>query len=148
MTPWTVACQASLSMGFPRQEYWSGLPFLPPGNLPPSRDRTHVSYVSCIGRWILYCATWEAPTEKLIDVICSPPIRVNTPSLCCPIGRFPGDCSWSPERQKRRGEGEESLSSFLKGLDFGKGPWITQWQKGVEILAFGRKRGELSNLEC
>ena len=26
MTPWTVACQASLSMGFPRQEYWSGLP--------------------------------------------------------------------------------------------------------------------------
>ena len=29
-----VACQASLSMGFPRQEYWSGLPFLPPGDLP------------------------------------------------------------------------------------------------------------------
>ena len=27
VTPWTVACQASLSMGFPRQEYWSGLPF-------------------------------------------------------------------------------------------------------------------------
>ena len=33
-TPWTVACQASLSMGFPRREYWSGLPFPPPGNLP------------------------------------------------------------------------------------------------------------------
>ena len=28
-TPWTVALQAPLSMGFPRQEYWSGLPFLP-----------------------------------------------------------------------------------------------------------------------
>ena len=27
-TPWTVACQAPLSMGFPKQEYWSGLPFL------------------------------------------------------------------------------------------------------------------------
>ena len=27
-TPWTVACQAPLSMGFSRQEYWSGLPFL------------------------------------------------------------------------------------------------------------------------
>ena len=27
VTPWTVACQAPLSMGFPRQEYWSGLPF-------------------------------------------------------------------------------------------------------------------------
>ena len=33
-TPWTVACQAPLSMGFPRQEYWMGLPFPPPGGLP------------------------------------------------------------------------------------------------------------------
>ena len=32
-TPWTVAHQAPLSMGFPRQEYWSGLPFPPPGDL-------------------------------------------------------------------------------------------------------------------
>ena len=31
--PWTVACQASLSMGFPRQEYCSGLPFPPPRDL-------------------------------------------------------------------------------------------------------------------
>ena len=34
VTPWTVACQAPLSMGFSRQEYWSGLPFLSPGDLP------------------------------------------------------------------------------------------------------------------
>ena len=34
VTPWTVACQALLSKGFPRQEYWSRLPFLPPGDLP------------------------------------------------------------------------------------------------------------------
>ena len=33
-TPGTVARQAPLSMGFPRQEYWSGLPFLSPGDLP------------------------------------------------------------------------------------------------------------------
>ena len=33
-TPWTVACQAPLSVGFFRQEYWSGLPFPPPGDLP------------------------------------------------------------------------------------------------------------------
>ena len=33
-TPWTVACQAPLLMGFPMQEYWSGLPFLTPGDLP------------------------------------------------------------------------------------------------------------------
>ena len=34
VTPWTVACQAPLSMGFPRQEHWSGLPFASPGDLP------------------------------------------------------------------------------------------------------------------
>ena len=33
-TPWTVAPQAPLSMGFPRQEYWSGLPFPSPGGVP------------------------------------------------------------------------------------------------------------------
>ena len=32
-TPWTVVHQAPLSMGFPRQEYWSGLPFSSPGDL-------------------------------------------------------------------------------------------------------------------
>ena len=31
-TPWTIACQAPLSMGFSRQEYWSGLPFPSPGD--------------------------------------------------------------------------------------------------------------------
>ena len=33
-TPWTVAYQTSLSMGFSRQEYWRGLPFPSPGDLP------------------------------------------------------------------------------------------------------------------
>ena len=33
-TPWTLACQAPLSMGFSRQEHWSGLPFPSPGDLP------------------------------------------------------------------------------------------------------------------
>ena len=36
MTPWTVACQTPLSMGFPRQEYCSGLSFPTPGDLPDS----------------------------------------------------------------------------------------------------------------
>ena len=34
VTSWTVARQAPLSVGFPRQGYWSGLPFPPPGDLP------------------------------------------------------------------------------------------------------------------
>ena len=34
VTPWTIACQAPLPMGFFRQEYWSGLPFPSPTDLP------------------------------------------------------------------------------------------------------------------
>ena len=34
MTPWTIACQTPLSMAFSRQEYWNGLPFPSPGDLP------------------------------------------------------------------------------------------------------------------
>ena len=39
-TPWTVTCQAPLSMKFSRQEYWSGLPCPPPGDLPNSGIKT------------------------------------------------------------------------------------------------------------
>ena len=40
VTPWTVACQVPLSMGFSRQEYWSGLPFPSPGHLPDHRTES------------------------------------------------------------------------------------------------------------
>ena len=60
-TPWTVARQAPLSMGFPRQEYWSGLPCPPPGGSSWPRDQSCDSCISCPGRQILYhSATWEA----------------------------------------------------------------------------------------
>ena len=36
VTPWSVACEAPLSMGFSRQEHWSGLPFPLPGDLSDS----------------------------------------------------------------------------------------------------------------
>ena len=69
-TRWTVACQAPLSMGFSRQEYWSGFPFRFPGDLPKSRDGTHIS---CIRWWILYhWVTWEAlgfDRQKIIHLI-------------------------------------------------------------------------------
>ena len=45
--PWTVAHQAPLSLGFPRQEYWNGLPFPSPGDLPhPGIEPTHISYTT------------------------------------------------------------------------------------------------------
>ena len=45
-TPWTVARQVPLSMGFSRQEYWSGLHFLFWGESSRSRDRTHISHTA------------------------------------------------------------------------------------------------------
>ena len=52
VTPWTAACQAPLFVEFSRQEYWSGLPFPPPGDLPDPgirpRDQTHVSCIAGI----------------------------------------------------------------------------------------------------
>ena len=39
VTLWTIAHQAPLSVGFPKQEYWSGLPFPPPGDLPDPRTK-------------------------------------------------------------------------------------------------------------
>ena len=52
-TPWTVARQAPLSMGFSRQEYWSGLPFPTPGGLPHLRTEP-ASFTSPAGRQVLY----------------------------------------------------------------------------------------------
>ena len=53
-TPWTVAHQAPLSIGFPRPGSWSGLPFPPPGNLPNPVIELGVAYLSCVSRQILY----------------------------------------------------------------------------------------------
>ena len=53
-TPLTITHQVPLSMGFSRQEYWSGLPLPPPGDLPNPGLELNTSYVSCIGRQILY----------------------------------------------------------------------------------------------
>ena len=54
VTPWTIACQAPLSMGFSGQEYWSGLSCPPPGDLPDPGMEPMSLCVSCIGRWVLY----------------------------------------------------------------------------------------------
>ena len=58
--PWTVACQSPLSMGFSRQEYWSGLSFSPPGDFPNPRNRTQVSHIAggLFTDWATGEATW------------------------------------------------------------------------------------------
>ena len=48
--PWTVAHQAALSMGFSRQEYWNGLPFPSPGDLPTQG----LNQCLLLGRWMWF----------------------------------------------------------------------------------------------
>ena len=62
-TLWTVACQTPVSVGFSRQEYWSGLPCPPPGDLPDLETKT-MSLVSpaLAGGFFPTSATWEVST--------------------------------------------------------------------------------------
>ena len=59
VTPWTVACHAPLSMGFSRQEYWSGLPFLPRDLPDPGIEPVSVMSLALLGRFFTTSATWE-----------------------------------------------------------------------------------------
>ena len=60
-TLWTVACQAPLSMGFSRQEYWRELPLPPSGDLPdPGTEPVSLLSSALAGEFSTTSATWEA----------------------------------------------------------------------------------------
>ena len=62
-TPWTVACQASLCTGFSK-EYWSGLPFPPPGDLPnPGTESMYPLASALLGRFF----TTEPPGKPTLQ---------------------------------------------------------------------------------
>ena len=101
-TPWTVARQALLSMGFSKQEYWIGLPFPSPGDLPdrgirtPPRDWT---WVSCVaggffivwatgkvqGNHSVVCAFSSVITFWLLQIYIRPIFRLYSHSLNLPV---------------------------------------------------------------
>ena len=84
VTPWTVACQAPLSVGFSRQEYWNGLPCPLPGDLPcPGTELHLLSDLHC--RWIL-CA--EQPGKPHVYTAAAAKSLQSCLTLCDPI-----DCS-------------------------------------------------------
>ena len=71
-TPWTVAHQAPLSMGFSRQEYESGLPRPSPGDLPdPAIEPVPLTSPALAGGFFTTSATWEVPSLAFyIRLIC------------------------------------------------------------------------------
>ena len=64
-TLWTVTCQPPLSMGFSRQEFWSGLPCPSPGDLPnPGTELASLKSPALAGRFFTTSTTWEALNEE------------------------------------------------------------------------------------
>ena len=83
VTPWTIAHQAPLPMGFSRQEYWSGLPGPPPGDLPDPGIKP-MSHVSCSGRRVLY--HWCHPQALSKRVL---PLLTGSRSVDCWLSCIP-----------------------------------------------------------
>ena len=69
VTPWTVTHQAPLSMGFSRQECWSGLPCPPPGDLPNPGIEPASLNVSCTGSLVLYHWRWRRKQTELDSIL-------------------------------------------------------------------------------
>ena len=90
-TPWTVARQAPLSMGFCRQEYWNGSPCPPPGDLPD--PRIEATWLHCRG--ILYSLSHQG-SPRILECVAVPSSRgPSSPRdgnqvscSCCLPGRF------------------------------------------------------------
>ena len=104
-TPWTVAHQAPLFMGFPRQEYWSGLPFPSPGDLPDPG----IEPVSLASPTLVSVFFTTAPPGKPLWIWDLSPIPLASPGLLllatskgwCALSRLMSDlllhsCEWNP----------------------------------------------------
>ena len=97
-TQWTVVCQAPLSVGFSRPDYWGGLPFPPPGDLPDQ------------DRWIFFChwATKKGYPTVYIHLIWQP-TAIFLPGKFRGQRSLVGDSPWSHKESTR-------LSDFTKDL--------------------------------
>ena len=83
MTPWTVAHQAPLSMGFPRQEYWSGLPFPSPGHLTDPGMEPAAPVLTGIAPFLFFLPTFATVIKHVF---------INRPSKFCEGHCFVYDC--------------------------------------------------------
>ena len=153
-TPWTVAHQPPLFMGFSRQEHWSGLPHLLQGIFPTQGWNP----VSCLGWWVLY--RWATGKAKLIDsaiqmyyammIFCLPVMSMGRRvflsfSLYFLPGKSHGwrslvGCSpWGSQRVVHDWATSLSLFTFLH--------WRRKWQPTPVFLP-GESQGQGSLVGC
>ena len=117
--PWTVAHQAPLSMGFSRQEYWSGLPCPPPGDLPnPGIKSMSLTSLALAGGLLTTSTAWEAPWVSTSYEI--------KPNICCwflkePVGskrrerKLGSPVSFSPSSQSIPKTDSETVRAHFPG---------------------------------
>ena len=95
-TPWTAAHQVPLSMGFPRQEYWSGLPFPPPRDLPDSGFKPMSPALT--GTFF----TTEPPGKPIICLLIMSnfvfSLQETGRTVCFGEGSWKVHCSWVTDR--------------------------------------------------
>ena len=91
--PWTVACQAPLSLGFSRQEYWSGLPCPSPGDLPDSETKpTPLVSPALAVKFLLDSAT----CSMMMEIVYFCPISYGNHYSHVPSEPFKcGWCNWA-----------------------------------------------------
>ena len=90
MTLWTVACQAPLSMGFSKQEYWSELSFLSPGDLlDPGTEPKSLTSPALAGGFFTTSTTWEALTALYKAVRNSPELITIALYVMRDVNSFP-----------------------------------------------------------
>ena len=118
-TPWTIPHKATLSKGFSRQEYWSGLPFVPPGDLPaPGFEPKSLMSPALADRFFTTSTTWE-PAHLAIQGVWTPGHALHTISsgLSHPLWPFRNlDSLQVPQDHLAFGGCSRQISTKLKPL--------------------------------
>ena len=134
MTLWTVACQPPLSMEFSRQEYWNGLPCLPPGIFPTQGSNPCLlRLLHC--RWILYCwATMEAHV-CIMCIFLSPLYRWETEKAMAPhSSTLAWKIPWMEEPGRLQSMGQRRVRH--------------NWATSLSLFTFMHWRGNGNPLQC
>ena len=125
---WTVAHQALLSMEFSRQEYWSGWPFPPPGDLPhPGIEPASLVSRALAGWFFTTNTAWEAPCMWF--KVRKPRIVLSPCLYSGPLGRiypvleevFPNDSHLSSSLHQKMLGHKFRVGSWGKGVEKGAG---------------------------